>query len=103
VKTFSLENFFGDGKHFCIGTSVNHPSKPASDVEGWFCVRAYTLIGGYKVEANPDGPGVMMSEIRHIDLAGSMPGFIMSAVEMSVLPMNFDGWNSKYREVNAKA
>ena len=73
LESFTLMNHGGEGRHLEVGRSIEHPSKPAAS--GMFAdVRANITVIGILVEKNPKGEGSRMTEIRAIDLCGSLPG-----------------------------
>ena len=71
LKTFTIPNGLGDGKHIQIAKSVEHASKPQG--EGYFdYVRGNLHLMALIVEKNPNGPGTRAVELRNIDLCGSI-------------------------------
>lgn len=74
----SLRNYGGEGRHLNIATSVEHPSKPIPS--GMMAeVRATLECVGILCEKNPNGAGTRLTEIKCIDLGGSIPGKVISA------------------------
>ena len=66
-----MHNGFGQDKHVNVACSVEHPSKPIGT--GYFdYVRAQANLITAVVEKNPNGDGTKYTEIREVDLKGSM-------------------------------
>ena len=75
-KFWIVENY-GEGKKLMVGTSVEHEKYPVKT--GMFDnIRANVDIAAMLVEKNPNGAGTRLTEIRSIDLGGSIPNAIIN-------------------------
>lgn len=100
IKGFRCENYFGENDHLTLGTSVDHPARPIG--EGYFdYVRALGHIGAFRVCANPDGPGVLLAEVRHVDVQGAMPELVINQVAEWAPTINYSGWDKKYKAMTS--
>ena len=100
MKYFVLEDC-DVSKHMTLSVSVDHPLKPQTS--GMFAyVRGLCYLGSQTVEPNPDGKGTLVREIRHIDLNGLFPEWLVSQITNWVPLGNYKAWNTKYKEVLGK-
>uniref|UniRef100_A0A7S3FXL6 START domain-containing protein n=1 Tax=Strombidium rassoulzadegani TaxID=1082188 RepID=A0A7S3FXL6_9SPIT len=95
VEIFNLKNGLGDGKHIQVMKSAEHPNHPVKS--GMFAdVRGTIVIYGTKIEKNPKGSGVLLTESRSFKMNGSIPGVAVSKASTVVPEKTFIGWKSVF-------
>mgnify|MGYP006893401975 CR=1 FL=1 len=84
---------FQEGKHLQVGTSVEHAAKPL--LTGYFDYgRQQIDLVSCLVEANPNGAGARMTEIRIFDM-GNAPGLMITAMANGMPPAMHKVWVEK--------
>ena len=98
AKMFRIDNYKNQDENILVGCSVDHPARPVG--EGyWDYVRGIAYMTGIRIQAAPDGKGVIMTECRHMDVQGQFPEVVVGQIANWVPTLSFNGWDAKYKSM----
>ena len=90
VATFWKDEAYGEGKRAFVSRSTTKEGAPVNSSNQLADGRAISQI----VEA--DGDGSKLTEVRFIDLAGSLMAAVVDKASKTTMPAkNFEGWTKK--------
>ena len=80
TQIFNLRDVPAPGLFFNLAHSVNDPSKPVAT--GMFATpRGLVEVQGLLIEANPNGKGTKTTEVRSMNMGGSIPGAVIGKMK----------------------
>ena len=80
----------GEDKLCGVATSVEHQDCPIND--GFFKIRGQYDIMSHVLEKNPNGDGIKYTQIKRLDMKGSLPDFVNNKLARIMPQMNFKIW-----------
>ena len=89
VVTLWKEEAYGEGKRALVGRSTTKDGAPVNSSNQLADGRAFSAI----VEA--DGDGSKLTELRFVDMSGSLLAAVVDKASKTMPGKNFDGWTKK--------
>ena len=80
-----------------VGLGVEHADAPIQ-TGMWALVRADLQVQASLICANPNGSGTKFTEVRQINIGGSIPVAVVRRMAVKLVSENYDYWKQIFAE-----